>query len=303
MSKKLRDIGEINLINYIKKSVRTKKSVVCGIGDDAAVLEYTKDKYLLFSSDMVVEGVHFARGTDFEKIGHKALACCLSDIAAMGGGVALFALVSLGVPANTSLNSIKRLYRGINKLAKKFNLAVVGGDTTRSKDIVVDVSLLGQVAQKNLLLRSNARVDDLIFVTGKLGGALKSGRHLNFMPCISEAQFLSKHIKINSMIDISDGLAVDLSRITCASKVGAVLYESRIPNNTKSINAALYDGEDFQLLFTVSLDSAKKLLRMKNKLKTPLSFIGQIIPKKFGLIRVDKLCRQKKLSIRGFRHF
>lgn len=305
MPKRLSDIGEVKLIDYIKKNIKVNNNVVCGIGDDAAVLGYTKDKYLLFASDMLIEGVHFSRSIDFAKIGHKALACSLSDIAAMGGGKPLFALVSLGVAPNISLNSINRLYKGINKLAKKFGVCVVGGDTNRSKKIVIDVSLLGEIKKKDVILRSTARVDDLIFVTGKLGGTLKSGYHLSFMPRIKEAQFLSKNIKINSMIDVSDGLASDVARIASASNVGAALYEHYIPKNSyaKSVEDTLYTGEDFQLLFTISLNQVDKLIRIKDKLKTPINFIGQIMPKKFGLKIIDRFSRQKTLALRGFHHF
>ena len=182
---------------------------------------------------------------------------------------------------------------------------MVGGDTVRSKTIVVDVSLIGEVEKGRLALRSGAKCGDAIFVTGVLGGSIK-GKHLNFTPRVNEAREILKKFKINSMIDISDGLALDLKRILEASGVGSCVYESAIPlsRDAVSINNALYDGEDYELLFTMSVKEARRFIRTTlNKMKTPVTLIGEIVSKKNGckIIRVNG--KEEDMKIKGYLHF
>ena len=179
----------------------------------------------------------------------------------------------------------------------------MGGDTNKSSKFVIDVTVLGEVKKQNLTLRSSAKVGDLIFVTGKLGGALFSEKHLNFIPKLKQAQWLVNNFKINSMIDISDGLASDLGHIIRRSQVGAVIFEELIPisKSAKGIEGALADGEDFELLFTLSLKQAKRLLKRKTSRKVYL--IGQIIKERVGILLVDKKNLAKRIHSFGFRHF
>ncbi|MCM8766062.1 MAG: thiamine-phosphate kinase, partial [Candidatus Omnitrophica bacterium] len=241
----MKDIGEFGFIDYLRKTIKLDKSVIRGIGDDTAVVKYSKDRLLLLTTDMLIEDVHFKirEATPYE-IGWKALGCSLSDIASMGG-IPRWALISLGIPENFSFGFIKGVYRGINKLAHIFKVNIVGGDTNRSDKLIIDVSLLGWVERKKIVYRNGAKLGDLIAVTGSLGNSYKLKKHLNFIPRIKEARFLVNNFKINSMIDISDGLSSDLFHILRESKKGAIIFEERIPLAKKAtLEEALNGGED-----------------------------------------------------------
>ncbi len=288
------------MIERIAKKVTTDKSVICGVGDDAAVISYTKDKHLLFTTDMLVEGVHFRRKeATFTQIGRKALAVNISDIAAMGG-IPKYAVVSIGIPRELCLRAVDDISRGINTLAKEFGINIVGGDTVRANKIVLCVSLVGEVKVGNLTLRSEAKVGDLIFVTGSLGGTRRL-RQFNFIPRVKEAQEIIKKFRPTALIDISDGLASDLHQIAQASKVGAVVFEQLIPvSRGASLKSALYEGEDFELLFTVSLNSARRFYKQG---QFPITCIGKIVERKKGLTIIDKKAKAASLKQRGFQHF
>ena len=276
---KINQLGEFGLIDLIRKQLRIGSEVICGIGDDAAVLPYTKDKYLLLTTDMMVQGVHFDRGAQPQAVGHKTLACNISDIAAMGG-MPTFAVVSIGVPKNLSVRYVADLYQGMQKLAKQFGISIVGGDTIKSDKIIINVALLGEVEKKYLVTRNGAKPGDWIFVSGALGGSLKSGKHLTFVPRLAQARFLVQNFKPNAMMDISDGLAGDLNHILKASKVGAKLDEEFIPRHKGiGLHQALTEGEDFELLFTLSKSKAKQLLNWQQRSKKWFFYpIGCITP-------------------------
>ncbi len=293
-------LGEFGLIERIKKSIRTDSSVIVGSGDDCAVLELDRDNYQLFTADMLVESVDFTRETDPYLIGRKALAVSISDIAACGG-VARHAVVSLGLPGNTSVEKIDKIIKGINDLAKIYKINIVGGDISRCGQLVIDVSMLGVVEKKFLVRRSTAQRGDIIIVSGELGGSIK-GKHLRFTPRLEEARFLVKNFKLNAMIDISDGLTQDLGHILEASNQGAVIFESLIPVSevARGLEDALTSGEDFELLFTMPRAQAKKLLYggYDNFLA-----IGEIVEKKSGFKLIKDSGREIKISPKGFRHF
>ncbi len=293
-------IGEFGLIERIRKAIKVDSSVVKGSGDDCAVLKFSKDKYMLATCDMIVEDVDFTRRDDPYLVGRKALAVSISDIAACAG-LPRYALVSLGLPKNSSLKLADGICKGIINLAKRYRINIVGGDLSRSNKITIDVNLLGFVEKKHLALRSGAKNKDIIFVTGSLGGSIL-GKHLRFEPRIKEARLLVEKFKVNAMIDISDGLAQDLRHILRESKVGAVIYEPLIPINKKAkgLNDALFSGEDFELLFTVSLNEAKKILNKGLNIFKP---IGEIVDKKYGLKLIDKSGKEKLIRPEGFRHF
>ena len=308
MAKRLSDIGEFEMIDLIRKTIGVSfrslpalhsRGVIQGIGDDAAVLPLTKDKYLLFTTDMLVEGVHFTLKNSPSAIGRKAIACNVSDIAAMGG-VPTYAVVSLGVSAAARMGFVKNLYQGMSELCRKFRCSIVGGDTVKSDKLIINVALLGEVPKKYLTLRSGARPGDLIFITGALGNSLKSGRHLSFTPRVKEAQYLAKNFHTTAMIDISDGLAGDLGHILAESKVGAVIYEHKIPlNKGADLNQALYDGEDFELLFTVSPKDGRRLMVQDQK----FYLIGEIVAPKHGLQLINRRWKATRLPAEGFAHF
>jgi thiamine-monophosphate kinase len=285
-------VNEFELIQRLTKSLPSNESVVVGPGDDCAVLDVgIPDRELLFKTDAVVEGIHFTRETPPGKIGRKALARCLSDIAAMAG-TPTAALITIGLPPDFDPAFVDGIYRGLNELAAIHKVAIVGGETTTNQEhILISVSLIGFVPRGRAALRSGAQVGDAIFVTGELGGSL-AGKHLDFEPRIHEACWLAGNFPVHSMVDLSDGLAGDLRHVLKASNVGAELLKTSIPISHEAklvarssdiakpaVVAALTDGEDFELLFTVSGRDAVPLLDAWKKQfpNLRLSCIGKII--------------------------
>jgi thiamine-monophosphate kinase len=284
-------MNEFELINRLTKSLPANSSLVVGAGDDCAVLDLgLPDKLLLFKTDAVVEGIHFTADAPPEKIGHKALARCLSDVAAMAGTPGT-ALITLALPREFEVARVEAIYSGLNELARKHGVAIAGGETTTNPErMLISIALLGTVARDKCVLRSGAKAGDAIFVTGELGGSL-GGRHLDFEPRLAEAHWLADHFLPHAMIDLSDGLAGDLRHILKASHVGAELLASAIPISRAAklagkaegsakppLLAALTDGEDFELLFTVPGRDAVPLLDAWKKQfpKLKLSCIGKI---------------------------
>jgi thiamine-monophosphate kinase len=269
----------------------------------------------LFKTDAIVEGFHFTRETPPGKIGRKALARGLSDIAAMAG-TPTAALVTIALPENFDAEFVGKIYNGLNSLAEKFGVAIVGGETTTNPGgILISIALLGTVARGKQILRSGAKVGDAIFVTGELGGSLAE-KHLEFEPRLAEARWLAEHFPIHAMIDLSDGLAGDLPHVLKASGVGAELSKSAIPVSREAklaakkspsakpaFAAALTDGEDFELLFTVASKDAVKLLDAWKKQfpQLKLSCVGKIVSGEGILIR-DK-SGSHKLNAHGYVHF
>jgi thiamine-monophosphate kinase len=296
----IKRLGEFGLIDRIKKTLKTDPSVVTGIGDDCAVIDYNAREYLLLTADMIVEKVDFTLQDKPYWIGHKALAVSLSDIAACGG-LPRYALVSLGAPARTRLRFVDEVYRGMRRLAQRFGVNIVGGDISRAPAVTIDVSLAGFVEKKMLVLRNGAVAGDRILVSGKLGGALKSGRHLKFIPRIKEARFLAGNFKINAMIDISDGLLQDLSHILKASKVGALIYERLLPlhKDAGTVQAAVSSGEDFELLFTMPARGARRLTAHTGDFR----IIGEVVRDENVFRLVDKRGVGRKAAAAGYRHF
>jgi thiamine-monophosphate kinase len=305
-------MNEFELIARLTKSLPANESVVTGAGDDCAVLDLgAKGKLFLFKTDAVVGGIHFTHETPPEKIGRKALARCLSDIAAMAG-TPVAALVTIALPKDHDAEFVGRIYDGLNTLAKEFGVAIVGGETTTNPErILISIALLGSVARGKQILRSGAKTGDAIFVTGELGGSIE-GRHLDFEPRIIEARWLAEHFSIHAMIDLSDGLAGDLRHILNASKLGAEILKSAVPisraakssaQKKPAFAAALTDGEDFELLFTIAGKDAVRLLDgWKKKFpKLKLSCIGRIVAGESITIR-DKT-GSHKLNAHGYVHF
>lgn len=309
-------MNEFELINLLTPGLPHNASVVVGAGDDCAVLDAgVPGKWLLFKTDALVEGVHFHADTPPEKIGHKALARCLSDIAAMAG-TPTSALVTIGLPPGFDTARVRKIYDGINALARRHHVAIVGGETTTCPErMFLSVALLGEVTRDKTPLRSGARTGDAIFVTGELGGSL-AARHLDFEPRLEEARWLTANFTIHALMDISDGLAGDLRHILNASNVGAELHGPAIPVShaarrhakTESsakppLLAALTDGEDFELLFTVAARSAVPLLDAWKKTfpRLKLTCIGKITTAP-GLKLRDR-DGTRELRLHGYTHF
>jgi len=284
-------MNEFELIARLTRSLPSNKSVVTGAGDDCAMLDLgLPDRLLLFKTDAVVEGIHFQSGASPEKVGHKALARCLSDIAAMAG-TPTAAVLTLALPARFDPGWIEAVYDGLNQLARRHEVAIVGGETvTNPQGLLISVAVMGWVPRGKAVLRSGAEAGDAIFVTGELGGSL-TGKHLEFEPRLVEARWLAQEFSIHSMIDLSDGLAGDLRHVLKASRAGAELLKNSIPvsraakqdsragTSSKSpLLAAMTDGEDFELLFTVASRDAVPLLDAWKKQfpKLALTCIGKI---------------------------
>jgi thiamine-monophosphate kinase len=302
---KIKDIGEIKLIERLTRNIRLDSSVVKGAGDDTAVIKWTAKKYLLYTCDMLVEDVHFRKveTTPFQ-IGWKALGRNISDIAAMGG-LPRYAVVSIALPPSANVSFADGIYKGIRKLADRCRVNIVGGDVSRSEKVVIDISLIGEVEKANLVTRSGAKEGDLILVTGAIGGSIK-GKHLDFMPRLNEARTLVKGWKLNSMIDITDGLLLDLWRILDQSRVGARIYRDAIPLSKEAgaFEKAVCEGEDFELLFTMGLKEAKKLFRTGlTKMETAVTLIGEIMNKDYGYRLVAEDGSEKKVRTKGYLHF
>jgi thiamine-monophosphate kinase len=311
--KTLRDIGEFGLIHHLQRHIPRA-------GDDCAVLPGGD----LLTCDPVIEGVHYKPATPPYRVGWKAMARNLSDIAAMAG-CPRYAVVSLGLRPATPVRYVTELYRGMRAVARQFHCEIVGGDTARVRGPqFIVVTLLGHADRP--VLRSGARPGDHVFVTGKLGGSFASGKHLTFTPRIREAHWLARHCRIHAMLDISDGLASDLQRLVESSRVGFDISSAQIPISTavrrgsvlvrrrspdravpadrqvstecgvgrpshnETLGHALTDGEDFELLFTVSPRDA-------GKLRAKFFEIGRVIRKPVVLLD------GQPLSAQGYDHF
>jgi thiamine-monophosphate kinase len=300
MNYSLEKLGEFGLINKIRKVIPKSSLVIKGIGDDTAVLPLNQKKYLLFTTDMLVEGVHFTKKMLLSGIGHKAIACSVSDIAAMGG-VPKYAVVSLGVAAKEPCFVIEKIYSGMIKTARDFKLEIVGGDTVKTDKIILNVAMIGEVERKRLITRDGARAGDKIFVTGVLGNSFQSQWHLRFSPRVKESAYLGARYHPSAMIDISDGLSADLGHIMEGSSLGAVIDQEKIPLRQGAVlNNALVDGEDFELLFTVSPKDAGRLARDK---KYRFFCIGEMTHKKGKLELIKQGGKRQMLAPGGFTHF
>ncbi len=309
-------MDELELIRRVTAELPTTENVVVGAGDDCAALKGGREgSLLLFKTDAVVEGVHFTSETPPEKIGRKALARCLSDIAAMAG-TPTAALVTAGLPEGFDPERALAVSRGVNDLARRHNVAIVGGETTTNPErMLISISLLGEALEDKIVLRSGAKAGDAVFVSGELGGSLE-GKHLDFEPRLEQARWLADHFKPNAMIDLSDGLASDLRHILEASGVGAELRSASVPisraarqaaansgNGRTPLNRALSDGEDFELLFTLpSRDAVPVLDGWKAAFPDlRLTCVGRILAEPGLRIRDDKQIRP--IDLDGYVHF
>ena len=276
---KLSEVGEDRLLAQLLPKLSRNRGVMAGAGDDCAVVKSVgRGKLQLLKTDCLVENIHFTKKSRPESIGWKAMARPLSDFAAMSG-VPQFALVTLILPSDKTLAWVKEIYRGIDKAARAFDVAVVGGETSSIKGpAVISITVTGFVEKQRWISRAAGKANDELFVTGRLGGSLR-GRHLKFVPRIVESRWLTKNFPIHAMMDLSDGLGADLPRLAEASGVGFEIDEAALPLNPGcTIAQAISDGEDYELLFAISAKDSRSLLsRWQRKFpKVPLTRIGKL---------------------------
>lgn len=307
----LKDIGELAAIERISRHLPRGGRIICGAGDDCAVVrsEPGARNDLLLTSDAVIQGTHFLKNTSPSSVGHKAIARVLSDIAAMGGKPE-WALINLVAPPQTSIKTIDSIYKGATAVGNKYGLAIIGGDTANGPALELHVFATGTVPKGESILRSGAQAGDFIFVTGSLGGS-SDGKHLSFEPRIKEGIFLRKWA--TSMIDISDGLATDLRHLTTMSRTGARLVLDNIPINSTASKAkdrrtpvehALFDGEDFELLFTIPAKKLNNFIKSWAKhFSEPATPIGVITSDRNRIECAEQNGSTKLLKESGYEHF
>ncbi|MDX1945058.1 MAG: thiamine-phosphate kinase [Pirellulaceae bacterium] len=275
---------ENDLLRWFRETLPAHPRILLGPGDDAAILRLADEANLVATTDMLMDGVDFLLAEhEPERIGRKALAVNLSDLAAMAAQP-VAALVSLALPQRGGVALAQRLYAGLTTLAAKHDCPIAGGDTNSWEGpLVISITALGEVPPERRWRRSGAQPGDALLVTGSLGGSILS-RQFDFEPRVREALWLADHAMVHAAIDISDGLALDLWRLLEASGCGAIVEESSVPiasaaeelarrDGRPPLDHALCDGEDFELLLAVPPDEAERLLA-DQPLGVPLIRIG-----------------------------
>lgn len=280
--------NELDFIQQLRQQFAVRAPVTTGIGDDGAVLSNADGSQTVVVTDMLLDGVHFdLSGTEPALVGRKAIAVNLSDLAAMGcRPTAAFVSIAVSDVAKSG-PFLRELYRGIDGLAEQYEFTVAGGDTNSwDGPFAINVCLTGVPFAERAVLRSGARPGDVLVVTGALGGSLQSGRHLSFEPRLPVAKALVQQSKVHAMMDISDGLAIDLHRMMESSGTGAVLQADSIPvhadvpaehDAARRLEAAVSDGEDFELLIAMpqeAIEVAQQALAAAGA--APLIVIGQV---------------------------
>ena len=294
---RLGELGEDRLLEQLLPHLPLGKGVVAGAGEDSAVVNPpVGGDFLVLKTDCIIEGVHFLHGVNPHDIGWKAMMRPLSDFAATSA-VPQFALITLITSAQTEVEWVKQLYRGLRRAARRFKVSIVGGETSSTPGpTAISASVVGFVEKDRWVTRSGGKDGDDLFVTGRLGGAM-TRKHLQFVPRIAESRWLTKNFSIHAMMDLSDGLGVDLPRLARASKVGFKIEMENLPlNRGVKIDNAISEGEDYELLFAISPRDRDLLERewQKKFPKLPLTRIGR-------LNRKSKI-KDQKLP-RGYVHF
>lgn len=294
----LRDWPEDELVAHLLRDFAVKRPVEVGPGDDCAVVRSKTGPSQLLKTDCLIEDIHFLRSHSAAAVGWKAVARAVSDFAAMAGHPECL-LLTVAVPEDLPLRYLQGIYGGVAKAVRTFGLQLAGGETSRSPGpIFLNVALTG-AARPGPILRSGARPGNRIFVTGRLGGSFASGWHLRFQPRLSQAWWLArlpKALRPTAMMDLSDGLGSDLPRLAAASGCEFLVEEAALPLR-RGFNraAALRDGEDYELLFTVPRGAEEELGKLWRTTWPGLNLtcLGQMTPPGQGRL----------LSSAGFAHF
>ena len=334
------DLGEFGLINRLESQLeKYHEGTLMGVGDDAAILAPDSGQLQVLSSDMLLEGVHFDLSyVPLQHLGYKAIAVNVSDIAAMNAHPRQVT-INIGLSNRFSVEAVEALYEGFRAAAKDYNVDIIGGDTTASRaGLIISISILGSVSEDKVVKRSTAKKDDIICVTGDLGGAYMglqvlerekqeflsnpdmqpqlerydyvAGRQLRpraRMDIIYE--FESLGIVPTAMIDLSDGLVSDLFHICERSGVGASLYEDKLPIGEQTYSTAaefsidpntcaLNGGEDYELLFTIGQSDFEKIKNHED-----IHTIGYIHEAEKGRVLVTRNQNVVKLQAQGWSHF
>jgi thiamine-monophosphate kinase len=296
----IKELGEFGLIDRLTEKIEIKnKSTIKGVGDDAAILEYG-EKQIVVSSDLLTEGVHFnLMYVPLKHLGYKSVIVNLSDVCAMNA-VPRQIVVNIALSGKVSVEAVEELYSGIHLACEKYGVDLVGGDTTSSlTGLTISITVIGEVEKENVVLRGGAKVNDLLCVTGDLGGAYMGLQLLerenevykvneNMQPQLEGYDYILERqlkpearidiisafkklgIKPTSMIDISDGLSSEIHHLCKNSKLGCSVFEDKIPMdfqtkkmaeelNLNPLVAALNGGEDYELLFTLPLNDYDKI--------------------------------------------
>ncbi len=332
----LDQLGEFALIEHLTNNFTLEQeSSIKGIGDDAAVLEFTQDKVLV-STDLLIEGVHFDLAyVPLKHLGYKAVVVNLSDICAMNATPTQIT-VSIAVSNRFPLEAIEELYQGVALACKHYKVDLVGGDTTSSqKGLIISVTAIGKAKEEDIVYRSTAVETDLLVVTGDIGSAYMGLQILerekqvflvnpNNQPDLEAYDYIIERqlkpearvdikqlledldIKPTSMIDISDGLSSEIMHLCKASELGCNLYEDKLPLdpqfistceefNIDSTTLAINGGEDYELLFTISMKDFEKVKGNPN-----LSIIGHMTPKSEGIHLITRANTKIPLKARGW---
>jgi thiamine-monophosphate kinase len=324
-------INELSALRLIEEQFPSaSKCVEVGIGDDAAALKLSPGKLLLATTDCQVEDVHFLKaGISPEELARKSVAVSASDIGAMGG-VPKFILASLGFSKNEGEGFLKELIKGFRSAEQEFGVELVGGNLSSSEKLFLDVTTLGEVEPENLVRRSGALPGDAIYVSGTLGDSALGlrliadgrasdeysyliGRHKYPRPRLALGRRLALSGAVTSMIDVSDGLLLDLERITVEQGVGARIHLDRIPVSREYseriadytsdfYETALSGGEDYELLFTSSPVLREKVREISGALGIQITEIGEVASEPV-LTVLDKDGNEAGIKRKGFIHF
>jgi thiamine-monophosphate kinase len=312
---------ELEFLHWLREHVPTHPRARLGLSDDAAILSLGSRSDVVVTTDLLTDGVDFELGHhDPRRVGRQALGVNLSDLAAMAVKP-LAAVISLALPRKQNghdqpLGLAIELYEGLLPLAAEFDVAIAGGDTnTFDGPLVLSVTALGQLTERGPLLRSGGRPGDWLLVTGALGGSIL-GHMLDFTPRVCEALLLHDRYELHAGIDISDGLALDMSRLAEANKCGAVFYAHRVPisedarrltqregatdPDAAALRHALGDGQDFELLIAAPPATAKRILE-DQPLGCSISHVGELVSEK-GLWQEDANGTRTRIEPFGWVH-
>jgi thiamine-monophosphate kinase len=326
---KLSRLGEFGLIERVRRRTGLSPGVSLGIGDDAAWVQ-TRSGSCLLTTDLLIEDIHFnLKWTSLYALGHKSLAVNMSDIAAMGGTPA-YLLLSLGIPARFQTDDVDEFYRGIRSLASKSGIALVGGDMSVAKSLLISACLIGQTRYRPVT-RDGARIGDDIYVTGTVGDsalALKLLKHKSPKLMLPGGKFLLSrhHLPLarldvgvilarerlaRAMIDVSDGLIQDLGHICTESRIGAIIFEEMLPLSRAyrslvgrdGTRHALAGGEDYELLFCARRRDRSRIERLQERINVPITRIGTCVPRPNRITVLNSKGRRYSYRAAGHDHF